>query len=255
MNLKETDPEFFNYLKLNDAKLLDFNADDDVASSADESESRHIPLIEDLEIASDEDDYEPDIVGKSESAGALVKVTLQIIKTWQQQIQTDKTSNTIKEVVEAFHAALETVSDVEAQTTKYRVEGGVIFNGIIQLCIMQLPEAFKQFLKIGDEPKFEAHKLKRFPKVKNVLKSYLIDLVKVLESVSSANIITTLLKHLHQMLPYSLSFSSLRKPLLRILLKYWSTGDEEVIRVVAFLCIVKISTTNSAILNSLLKVR
>ncbi|XP_023247323.1 nucleolar complex protein 2 homolog isoform X2 [Copidosoma floridanum] len=253
MNLKETDPEFFNYLKQNDAKLLDFNADDDVASSADESESRHIPTIEDLEIASDESDFEPDDAEKTDHSGSTIKVTLQLIKTWQQEIQTDKSVKTIKNVVEAFHAALETVSDVEIQTTKYRVEGGAIFNGIVQLCVMQLSEALKQFLKVGDKPKFEAHKLKRFPKVKSVIKSYLVDLTKILESISSANIVTTLLKHLHQMLPFSLSFSSLRKPLLRILIKYWSTGEEEVIRVVAFLCIVKISLTNSAIFNSLLK--
>lgn len=55
-----------------------------------------------------------------------------------------------------------------------------VFNGIIQLCIMQLPDAFKKFLKIDDDKSnFEAHKAKRFPKVKGVLKSYLSDLIKV----------------------------------------------------------------------------
>lgn len=121
---------------------------------------------------------------------------------------------------------------------------------------MLLPQAFKRFLNIGDETHFEAHKTKRFPKIKGVLKSYLSDLITVLQSVSSPDTISTLLKHFSQMIPFSFSFSSLRKPLLRVLLKFWSTVDENTadVPILAYLCIVKIATRNSAILNGLLKV-
>lgn len=121
---------------------------------------------------------------------------------------------------------------------------------------MLLPQAFKKFLNITDESHFEAHKAKRFPKIKNVLKSYLSDLITVLQSVSSSDTIQTLLKHLNQMIPFTHSYSSLRKPLLRILLKFWSTTDEDSadVPILAFMCIVKIATKNSVILNGLLKV-
>lgn len=57
------------------------------------------------------------------------------------------------------------------------------------------------------------------------------------------------------MLPYIQSFSSLKKPLLRVLLKFWSTG-EETVRVVAFLCILRIATSHKeSILEILLKVK
>lgn len=63
-----------------------------------------------------------------------------------------------------------------------------------------------------------------------------------------------LLKHLRQMLPYTQSFSSLTKPLLRNLLKLWSTG-EETVRVVAFLNILRIATNpKGSVLEILLKV-
>lgn len=123
---------------------------------------------------------------------------------------------------------------------------------------MLLPQAFRRFLNIGDDvSNFEAHKTKRFPKIKGVLKSYLTDLVAVLESVSSPETISTLLKHLHQMIPFTHSYSSLRKSLLRILLKFWCTVDENTadVPILAYLSIVKIATRNSAILNGLLKVR
>lgn len=55
----------------------------------------------------------------------------------------------------------------------------LVFNGVVQLCIMHLPDAFKRFLKLDTESHVEAHKSKRFIKVRNILKSYLADLIKV----------------------------------------------------------------------------
>lgn len=57
------------------------------------------------------------------------------------------------------------------------------------------------------------------------------------------------------MLPYTQSFSSLTKPLLKILLNMWS-GGEETVRVVSFLSILRIATTNrESVLDILFKVR
>lgn len=73
-----------------------------------------------------------------------------------------------------------------------------------------------------------------------------IYLLQILQNVTSTNILTVLLKHLHQMLPYTQSFSSLTKPLLKLLLRLWSTG-EETVRVVSFLSILRIATSLSLI--------
>ncbi|KAF7379922.1 hypothetical protein HZH68_016870 [Vespula germanica] len=260
MKLKETDPEFYSYLKENDKNLLDFNLSDtdndndneSVADSDNESVLHHKPNDK-LEVASDESDFEPED-NNGIPTGGRIKVTLQLLKVWQNNIENDKTSKSIKIAVEAFHAALQTVSETQDENaTKFKVEGSAIFNGVIQLCIMHLPNAFRRFLKLGTNAHFAAHKCKRFIKVKGSLKLYLTDLITILRNVSSANIQTILLKHLHEMLPYIQSFSSLKKPLLRVLLKFWSTG-EETVRVVAFLCILRIATSHKdSILEILLK--
>ncbi|XP_035724574.1 nucleolar complex protein 2 homolog [Vespa mandarinia] len=257
MKLKETDLEFYSYLKKNDKNLLDFNLSDTDYDSynefdADESELYHKPNDK-LEVASDESDFELEDTNDI-SSGGQIKVTLQLLKVWQNDIQNDKTSKSIKIAVEAFHAALKTISETQEENfIKFKVEGSAIFNGVIQLCILHLPNAFRNFLKLDTNTHFAAHKCKRFIKVKNSLKLYLTDLLTILRNVSSANIQTILLKHLHEMLSYTQSFSSLKKPLLKVLLKFWSTG-EETVRVVAFLCILRIATSQKeSLLDTLLK--
>lgn len=258
MKLKETDPEFYSYLKENDKKLLEFNIsdeddidDDDDDKFTKESDRRHIPN-EQLEVASDESDYEaPE---GTDTIKDKRKITLQLLKTWQEAIQKDKTLKTIKCAVDAFHAALQSISEPsDDEPVRFKVEGSAVFNGVVQLCMLYLPDAFKRFLKVTPETQFQVHKAKRFGKAKAVLKLYLTDILKILQNVASPNILTVLLKHLHQMLPYTLSFSSLTKPLLRTLIKFWSRG-EETVRIVAFLSILRIATNHrESALEMLLK--
>ncbi|XP_017767611.1 PREDICTED: nucleolar complex protein 2 homolog [Eufriesea mexicana] len=256
MKLKDIDPEFYTYLQENDKNLLDFDIsdDDDIdndnKSSLDKFDARHIPDHH-LEVASDESDYEID---QDNEVKDKRKVTLQLLKTWQEEIQKDKSLKTIKCAVEAFHAALQTVAEsADSDSLQYKVEGGVVFNGVFQLCILYLPDAFKRYLKLSSESQIQIHKVKRFAKVKTILKSYLTNLIKILQHVTSHNILTILLKHLHQMLPYTQSFSSLIKPLLKVLLKFWSSGEENV-QVVSFLCILRIATSNrESVLETLFK--
>ncbi|XP_011703942.1 PREDICTED: nucleolar complex protein 2 homolog [Wasmannia auropunctata] len=248
MKLKDTDPEFYKYLKENDKNLLDFRVsdDEDDNSSIDGSDNRHVPN-ENLEVASDDSDFQPE----ETDGDSKKKITLQLLKTWQQKIQTDKSIVTIKCTVEAFHAALDSVAVLPDTTTEYKVEGSATFNAVMQLCIMYLPDAFKRFLNLDSESQ-EAHKSKRFGKIRWILKLYLSDLIKLLQSVASTSILTVLLKHLRQMLPYTRSFSSLTKPLLKILIKLWSTA-EETVRVTAFLNILHIATSKESVLEKLVK--
>lgn len=88
-----------------------------------------------------------------------------------------------------------------------------------------------------------------------IIIKYLHIHLQILQNVISSNILTVLLKHLHQMLLYTQSFSSLTKPLLKILLKFWSSG-EETVRVVSFLSILRIVTSNrKSVLEMLFKVK
>lgn len=61
-----------------------------------------------------------------------------------------------------------------------------------------------------------------------------------MSGVTSANIQTVLLKHLHYLSPFIVSYPNITKSILKRLIAIWGTADEGV-RVLAFLCILRIT--------------
>lgn len=114
------------------------------------------------------------------------------------------------------------------------------------MCVLYLPGAIKKYLGMEQSGK-DPQKCKHFIKVKGPLVSYLKDLLKLLGGVTSENILTVLLKHLHQMSVYVACFSRISKQALKKLIVLWSNG-EETVRVLAFLCILRITRNQQAAL-------
>ncbi|XP_054258390.1 nucleolar complex protein 2 homolog [Macrosteles quadrilineatus] len=253
--LKETDPEFYKYLEANDKKLLQFNVSDSEseAEKSDNEDQVHQPP-EKLELDSDEDDFEE---GEAWTGSSGQLVTLAMVSEWQHQIQTKPSTNVITEIVKAFQAALTTVSGEEdSKEGDYRIDGSSVFNAVVQLCVLELQPAINKVLGLSSHnpSATQLAKSKRWNKMKNLIKTYLTDLLKLLGAVSSANILTVLLKHLHQMTVFLGYYHSLTKSVLKQLVSLWSTSDEETARVIAFLCILRLTTNQQkSLLDSVLK--
>ncbi|XP_063916368.1 nucleolar complex protein 2 homolog [Zophobas morio] len=251
--LKDTDPEFYNFLQENDKKLLEFNVSDDEIEEGDDDdeETNNAPhkLPQELEVASDESDFEDEEKVKDKGT-----VTLKMLRNWESAIQKDTSNKSITAVIQAFHAALLTVSsEDEQEPCQYKVEGAAAFNGVIQLCVIHLGPALQRFLGLADRSKQPPHKCKKFVKIKGILKDYFMDLSKLLSGVTSTNIQTVLLKHLHFMSPFVVSYPNITKSILKRLISIWGTADEGV-RVLAFLCILRITNDQkSKFLDTVLK--
>lgn len=266
-NLKSIDPEFYNFLKENDRKLLNFEADNDAEEKSESEEEENEPMSDEdddeivhkpnetLEAASDESDFEePNDEEKEESSAASGSITLKLLKEWQLELSQDKVkAETIKNVILAVNSALMSVSGENMSGAVYKVEGTAVFNGILQLCVLHLHPAVLRFLGLTNRTSIKPHKCKKWKKVRTSLRDYFTDLTKLLEHISSANILIVLLKHLHQISPMIASFSNMTKPILKRLVTLWSTSDETV-RVLAFLCILKITRgLPTSFLNVILK--
>lgn len=105
-----------------------------------------------------------------------------MLKIWQAELQTDRSNETIGNVVKAFRAALLNVSSSEEQdpNAHYKVKGSAVFNAVVQLCVLDLGPAIRKFLGMRSGSRIPPHKCKRFVKLKSILKSYLSDLLKVI---------------------------------------------------------------------------
>lgn len=276
--LKNIDPEFYKFLEENDKKLLSFNADNDFdeEDSEDEADEANAPVAdsddddilhkpsETFDAASDESDFEdPTEENPNEDVaaddakyakGGTRLITLKLLKQWQNDLSLEKVGvDTIKNVIQAVNSALLSISGDHVAGLAYKVEGAAVFNGVLQLCILHLHPAIKRFLGLTGKTSKQPHKCKKWNKIRTSLKDYLTDLTKLLEHVSSANILIVLLKHLHQIVPMVASFSTLIKPILKRLVSLWSTS-EETVRVLAFLSILKITRSQqTTLLNTVLK--
>lgn len=262
--LKDLDPEFYDFLKKNDKELLEFNlldtddedeedaateekeAVDDADDDDDEdNEAKFHKPSDDLAVASDESDFEGED-DEEVSAGGVQKVTLNLLRQWELQLGKPNVSiETVRQVIQAFNSALASISadGVEgenANATAYKVVGAAAFNGVIQLCVLHLQPAIIRVLGVKPNSSLPLHKHKKWVKVRGCLRYYLTDLIRLVEQVSSSNILNVLLKHLHQMAGMVAPFTALGKTILKRLIVLWATGDETV-RVLSFLCILKIT--------------
>ncbi|KAH8377346.1 hypothetical protein KR093_004978 [Drosophila rubida] len=259
--LKDIDPEFYDFLKKNDKELLDFNlmdSDDDddedeqnvkdQQDDSEEDEDKYHKPKNDLEVASDESDFEADDDDDDDeeaAAGGVQKITLNLLRQWELQLSKPTVPiDTVRQVIQAFNSALASISadneGEKANTAAYKVVGAAAFNGVIQLCVLHLQPAIINVLGVKPESSLPLHKYKKWVKVRGCLRYYLSDLIRLVEQVSSSNILTVLLKHLHQMAGMVAPFTALGKTILKRLIVLWATGDETV-RVLSFLCILKIT--------------
>lgn len=264
--LKDIDPEFYDFLKKNDKELLEFNlldsdhedeeeaaveekkaAKDEDDDDDEENEAKFHKPSDDLEVASDESDFEGgDDDDEEVTAGGSQKITLNLLRQWELQLGKPNVSiETVRQVIQAFNSALASISadGVEgenANATAYKVVGAAAFNGVIQLCVIHLQPAIIRVLGVKPNSSLPLHKHKKWVKVRGCLRYYLTDLIRLVEQVSSSNILNVLLKHLHQMAGMVAPFTALGKTILKRLIVLWATGDETV-RVLSFLCILKIT--------------
>ncbi|XP_065079355.1 nucleolar complex protein 2-like [Ochlerotatus camptorhynchus] len=261
--LKETDPELYAFLRKNDKKLLKFGAltgsdnedeeedkaDDDLQDDDEDEDGEGAlhELPDKLEVASDESDLDEE-EGEDEgeetaTPGMQKKINLKMLKKWTEELTaTPVKVDTIRTVCKAFNSALVTVTGETNVIPAFKAEGSAVFNGVVQLCVLHLGNAVKSYLGLqGSKGIKSLKKNRKFAKLQSCLRMYFIDLTNLLENVSSNHIMNVLLKHLHQFSSFLVCYSSITKPILKRLIVIWSISEEESVRVLAFLCILKIT--------------
>ncbi|XP_042347675.1 nucleolar complex protein 2 homolog isoform X2 [Plectropomus leopardus] len=244
--LKSKDPEFYKFLQANDQTLLNF---DDTDSSEDEEEKKYHRLPSALEEAgSDDDDAEDDEEGqkgskKSKKAVEAIKVTDKMIEDWKAAMKKEPTPRLFREVTQAFKAAVATTKGEGAAQCRYKVADSSVFNALVLFCIRDIHGALQRTLNL--KPDKDPKKLvlpsssPKWQKNQIDIKMYLSGVVQLLSCLTEATVISAVLRHANQLVPYYLCLPKQCRHLVKQLMKQWSTG-EETSRVLAFLALNKI---------------
>nr|SVE85380.1 EOG090X02MG [Daphnia pulicaria] len=236
--LKNTDPEFYQFLSENDRELLEFGSSD---SEDDErgGQLHELPKPEELELGSDESDFED-----KESAAKRQKnvITQSMVDKWQQELQDPKSIKTIVDVVSAFRSAVHSVTEEKEGATRFVVQGSAAFNAVVRLCIVDLIPALKRILKSPADEKLNLEKCKSWTKLRLHVKSYLADIIRLLGSLTESSLLSVILKHIHQLIPFYTAFIKLSRVLCKRLVTVWCSA-EDTIRVLAFLSILRLART------------
>ncbi|XP_077500608.1 nucleolar complex protein 2 [Amblyomma americanum] len=227
--LKDTDPDFYKYLEEHDKDLLDFyttEADEDEEGASEEDEQYEAPKKKRLLKLEDIDQFEKDL----QDSPDLRKIT---------------------EVVNCFKAAVlqaegdEVGAESKKQVSPFKVEGQIIFNAVVKLCLSDLVPALHKVLRlpepavVQDESKsFDPTKSHTWKKASFVVKTYLMNVVKLITAVTEPQLVSVLLRHILFLVPYYVAFPQVAKALLKRLVQLWCEAEESV-RVVAFVCLVR----------------
>ncbi|XP_070766512.1 nucleolar complex protein 2 homolog isoform X2 [Enoplosus armatus] len=256
--LKNKDPEFYKFLQQNDQTLLNF---DDTDSSDDEDEKKYHRLPSALEEAISDDENDNDegqkAAKKSKKGMETIKVTDKMIADWKAALKKEPTPRLFRDVTQAFKAAVASTKGEGGDQCRYKVADSSVFNALVLFCIRDIYVALQRMLNL--KPEKEQKKIvlpsssPKWQKNQIDIKMYLSGVVQLLSCLTEATVISAVLRHANQLVPYYLCLPKQCRHLIKQLLKQWSTG-EETSRVLAFLALNKLCRQKQeTYLNSVFK--
>ena len=257
-NLKDKDPEFYKFLAENDESLLNFDESSEGEADDDDEElekvHKHPDGNDDGVISSDNE--EEDEETEDSNAVKTDKLSNATVEEWAERLEKTPNIKIISEVVLAFKAALANISLAKenaksssskdssgnskkkaSNLPKLKVQNGQVFNSLIKICITKLEPALGSLLK----SKKKLSDNKNWKPLNKWLKSYTLDLVKLVSSITEPSMVSALLKHIHGMVPYYAALPKSAKNLIKTLINLWSTHSEDSVRVLAFMAILRLS--------------
>ncbi|KIW88521.1 uncharacterized protein Z519_11090 [Cladophialophora bantiana CBS 173.52] len=235
--LAEKDPEFYKYLQENDAELLEFGEDDDLAAVDDLSEEEPPPKKQKTKDAHTEEPESPD------------EVTLAMVEKWKTSLTEQFSIRALRQVVLAFRAAAH-ADDEEDKVFKYNIASPEVYHEVLITALKQVPLALSHHLPVKESAAGKLRIPTDSPKFKTLaplIKSHASSLHYLLEHLSDAKTLRLTLESLEPLLPYLLQFRKFLKVLTKAVASVWSNNSsDEATRITAFLVIRRLMVIGDA---------
>ena len=230
--LAQKDPEFYKYLKENDAELLDFDEDAGLAGLAEVSDEEEPPKKKKRKGGADDEEVESDNA-----------ITMDMLKKWQQSMQTQNSLRATREVVLAFRAAVH--MDEDDKEYKYSISSADVYHKLLTIALRHIPEVVDHHVPVKHvaSGRFRVSTdSKKYKTLAPLLNSYAASLTHLLETLSDEKTLKLTLTCIDPLLPYFLSFRKALKNLVKKVIDIWSdSSSSEATRVSAFLLVRRLS--------------
>ncbi|KAI4920967.1 hypothetical protein J4E85_009082 [Alternaria conjuncta] len=232
--LAEKDPEFYKYLKENDAELLDFAEDADLAEidALSASEDEATPRKKQKAQKAQESAFDDEEDSNNE-------LGLKTIQKWKAAMETKHSLRAMKEVVLAFRAASHMNDSEATKSYKYSITDPDVYHQVQVTTLHLVPKVLQHHLPVKESAGGRirvATDSKKFRTLTPLLKSHTVSIHHLLENLSDAKTLQMTLDSLSHMLPYILSFKKVVREVVRSVASVWSdSANNDGTRVSAFL--------------------
>ncbi|KAJ5226431.1 hypothetical protein N7468_007656 [Penicillium chermesinum] len=245
--LKDKDPEFYKYLKENDAELLDFGNQGDLAevdslSEGEAPEEDEGPAKKKKKKAKQQEE-------EAEDEAADNTLTIPMVQKWQKLMEEQNSIRAMRQTVLAFRAAA-AVNDTSAPEQKYTISDPNVYHQVLVTALNVVPKVLGHHLPVketaGGKIKVSLDS-KKFKTLTPLIKSYTSSVHQLLINLSDASTLKLTISAMEPMLPYLLQFRKVLKTLIKTVVSIWadvSTADAT--RITAFLLLRRLMVLGDA---------
>ncbi|KAF2839231.1 Noc2-domain-containing protein [Patellaria atrata CBS 101060] len=236
--LAKKDPEFYRFLQEEDAELLNFDENADLAEIDDLSASEEDEPRKKQKKSKKSKEQEMNIDTDEElGTGATNEVTQGMVKKWKAAMVEQNSLRSTREVVLAFRAAAHLNED--GKEFKYSISNSEVYHDLLLVALSHVPEVLYHHLPVKETAGGKVRvptDSKKYKSLSTLLKSHATSIHHLLENLSDASALRLTLSSLLPLLPYTLSFKKLVRDLARAVIDVWSdSSNAEATRIAAFL--------------------
>ena len=248
-SLKETDPEFYEYLQQEDKELLEF--DDDEEDDSEEKQKKDESSESDSEEGGSNEASKRAKTKrkKSENRQSGKTLTSALVKKLCENAKGGKALGAAKHLFTAYRAACHYGDEEnENDQTMLKLASSSAFNDLVQFVLAEADDIFRGVL--GDKPAkstqeqydYEPMKSNRWKKVEPVVKSYIGNTLHLLGQLTDASMTSLVLRRLAASVAFLKPFERLTKRVTRTTLMCFSSGEPR-LRVSAIVLLRAIAAT------------